>query len=153
TGVLACMSPGDQSILKASEALCGSDIAAFAASRPPEAEAHGVARGGIASAATGVPAHIRQINSALGVETFRRLRALADVTAETTVQNLIFTEADYSRLGASIKASPPFRQAADVAALRKAVREGTIDIVATDHAPHRPEEKASRYPRFADIPG
>jgi dihydroorotase len=153
TDVLACISPGDQSILTVAALAGGRDVAAFAASRPPAAEAQGLAKAVIASATIGKKVHIRQINSALGTETFGRLKGMADVTAETTVQNLIFVEEDYSRLGAAIKASPPFRRPADVASLREAVRDGTIDIVATDHAPHSPAEKAAENQRFADIPG
>lgn len=153
TGVLACVSPGDQSILAACDADGGRDIAAFAASRPPIAEAHGVARAILAAIGAGTPVHIRQVNSALGLAVLRALRGSADVTVETTVQNVLFTRSDYPRLGAAIKASPPFRDSADVAALREALRDGTIDMVATDHAPHSPAEKDVPSERFADIPG
>jgi dihydroorotase len=105
------------------------------------------------AADTNIAIHIRQTNSALGIEALRRLKPLADVSAETTPQNLIFTAADYQRLGNIIKASPPFRSSADVAALGEALRDGTIDIVATDHAPHAPDEKAKVYDRFSDVPG
>ncbi|MDQ0512279.1 dihydroorotase [Ancylobacter amanitiformis] len=152
-GVVAGISPGDQSVLDAAERLGGASIEAFGASRPPAAEAMGVARAITAAAATGARVHIRQVNSALGLATLRAMKPLADVSAETTVQNLLFTAQDYVRLGAAIKASPPFRQPADVEALRAAVRDGTIDMVATDHAPHSPAEKAAHYPRFGDIPG
>jgi dihydroorotase len=52
-----------------------------------------------------------------------------------------------------LKATPLLRGRGDVEALRRALREGLIDIVATDHAPHSPAEKAAAYPAFADIPG
>jgi dihydroorotase len=54
---------------------------------------------------------------------------------ETSPQCLIFTEADYARFRPRPKASPPLRSAEDVVALRQALRDGTIDIVVTDHAP------------------
>lgn len=152
-GGLAGVSPGDQSILSASEARGGSDLAAFLESRPPVAEATGISKAVIAAAMTGARIHIRQTNSALGVDTYRRLKSMADVSIETTVQNLVFSAADYARLGPAIKASPPFRTSADVEALRLAVRDGLIDMVATDHAPHSPAEKSAGYARFADIPG
>ena len=126
---------------------------AFLASRPPLAEAGGIARAVLAAAETGARVHVRQINSALGVATWRRLRDMADVSVETTPQNLFFTAADYETMGAGLKASPPLRQAEDVAALREALSARLIDMVATDHAPHSPAEKAAAYAAFADIPG
>ncbi|MCM1021737.1 MAG: dihydroorotase [Muribaculum sp.] len=63
------------------------------------------------------------------------------ITAEVTVQHLWFTEADYTRLGTRIKMNPAIKTAADRDALRRALRDGRIDIVATDHAPHLPQEK------------
>jgi dihydroorotase len=149
------ISPGDESILLGS-ARRGSagDIAAFLASRPPLAEANGIARAMLAAAATGARIHVRQINSKLGVETWTRLRGLADASVETTPQNFFFSSDCYSTAhGASLKASPPFRSQEDVAVLRDALRVGLVDIVATDHAPHTPTEKAASYAAFADIPG
>ncbi|AGT10608.1 dihydroorotase [Paracoccus aminophilus] len=145
------VSPGDQSILRAAPA--GRDIAAFLASRPPLAEASGVARAVLAAAQSGAKVHVRQTNSRLGIETFRGLRSLADVTLETTPQNFFFTAADYETTGAGLKGSPPFRGAEDVAALRQALSDGLIDVIATDHAPHLPAEKAAPAPSFAEIPG
>ena len=65
----------------------------------------------------------------------------------TTPQNLFFTADDYGTRGANLKASPPLRSSADVAALRAALAGGLIDIVATDHAPHAPVEKAAHTSR------
>lgn len=148
---LTGLSPGDQSLLDAAPA--GADAAAYCASRPPLAEAAGVARAVLVAADRGGRVHVRQTNSALGLDAWRRLRDLADVTIETTVQNLLFTASRYRDLGAAIKASPPFRAEADRAALVAAVRDGTVDVVATDHAGHTPAEKAASRPRFADVPG
>ncbi|TIU83060.1 MAG: SDR family NAD(P)-dependent oxidoreductase, partial [Mesorhizobium sp.] len=72
---------------------------------------------------------------------------------ETTPQNLFFTAQDYETQGANLKASPPLRSPHDVDALRAALSAGLIDIVATDHAPHAPAEKAALYAAFADTPG
>ena len=148
------ISPGDQSILTGSTQRDRSGtIAAFLDSRPPLAEAGGIARALVAAASTGTRIHVRQINSELGVETWRRLRDMADASVETTPQNLFFTSEDYETHGASLKASPPLRSPHDVDALRAALSAGLIDIVATDHAPHAPAEKAAHYGAFADIPG
>ncbi len=148
--ILACVSPGDQSLL---EAVAQGGVDAFTASRPPLAEASGIAKAILAAAEVNTRIHIRQSNSALGVATFRRMRDLADVSIETTPQCLLFTAEDYAVLGADIKASPPMRSAGDRDALLAALREGLIDIVATDHAPHTRAEKQAHYDTFADIPG
>jgi dihydroorotase len=149
--VLAGVSPGDQSLLDAAPA--GADVTAFLASRPPLAEASGIARAVLAAAQTGARVHVRQTNSALGIATWRRMRDLADVSIETTPQCLLFTAEDYAQHGANLKASPPMRAEEDRIALLAALREGLIDIVATDHAPHARAEKAAPYARFADVPG
>ncbi|OBQ74286.1 dihydroorotase [Mesorhizobium erdmanii] len=148
------ISPGDQSILTGSTMRDRSGtIAAFQASRPPLAEANGIARALVAAASAEARIHVRQINSELGVEAWSRLRGMADASVETTPQNLFFNAGDYEMQGANLKASPPLRSPHDVDALRAALRAGLIDIVATDHAPHTPAEKAAPYAAFADIPG
>ncbi len=154
TETLIGISPGDQSILAGSMARDRSgSIAAFQDSRPPLAEANGIARALVAAASTEARVHVRQINSELGVETWSRLRDIADASVETTPQSLFFTALDYEAHGARLKASPPLRSPHDVDALRAALSAGLIDIVATDHAPHAPDEKAAAYAVFADIPG
>jgi dihydroorotase len=148
------ISPGDQSILSGSSSRDPSgSVSDFLASRPPLAEAAGIARAMLAAASTGVRIHVRQINSELGVKTWSRMRELANASVETTPQNLFFTVEDYSTYGAKLKASPPLRSKEDVTALRAALGAGLIDVVATDHAPHAPAEKAAAYPAFAGIPG
>lgn len=154
TDTLIGISPGDQSILTgSSERDRSGTITAFLDSRPPLAEANGIARALVAAASAEARIHVRQINSELGVETWSRLRGIADASVETTPQNLFFTAGDYETQGANLKASPPLRSPHDVDALRAALGAGLIDIVATDHAPHAPAEKAARYAAFADIPG
>ncbi len=67
------------------------------------------------------------------------------ITAEVCVHHLWFSDADYARLGGLIKCNPAIKTAADRAALRAALVEGRIDVVATDHAPHTRAEKANPY--------
>jgi dihydroorotase len=67
------------------------------------------------------------------------------ITTEACVHHLWFDESDYERLGNRIKWNPSIKSAQDRQALREAVREGWIDIVATDHAPHALDEKAGHY--------
>jgi dihydroorotase len=63
------------------------------------------------------------------------------ITAEACVHHLWFTDEDYTAFGNRIKWNPSIKTTADRNALREAVNNNTIDIVATDHAPHLPEEK------------
>ena len=63
------------------------------------------------------------------------------ITAEVTPAHLTFCDADYATLGTRIKCNPAIKGANDRAALRRAVSEGKIDLIGTDHAPHLPEDK------------
>ncbi|RUL72929.1 dihydroorotase [Dyella choica] len=67
------------------------------------------------------------------------------ITAETCVHFLHFSDADYEQLGFLIKCNPAIKTAADREAITRAVAEGRIDVLATDHAPHLLEEKALAY--------
>jgi dihydroorotase len=67
------------------------------------------------------------------------------VTAEACAHHLWFDDRDYERQGHLIKCNPSIKEPADRAAIRRAVAEGRIDVLATDHAPHTAEEKAGTY--------
>lgn len=67
------------------------------------------------------------------------------ITSEACVHHLWFSDADYERLGVRIKWNPAVKFASDREAIRVAVRDGRIDVIATDHAPHTLEEKANPY--------
>ncbi|WP_243041534.1 dihydroorotase [Dyella sedimenti] len=67
------------------------------------------------------------------------------ITAETCVHFLHFDDRDYERLGFLIKCNPAIKTAADREAITRALAEGRIDVLATDHAPHLLEEKAQLY--------
>lgn len=67
------------------------------------------------------------------------------ITSEACVHHLWFTDADYATKGTRIKWNPAVKTAADREAIRNAVKDGRIDVVATDHAPHTLEEKARPY--------
>ncbi|GAP65862.1 dihydroorotase, multifunctional complex type [Mizugakiibacter sediminis] len=69
------------------------------------------------------------------------------ITAETCVHFLHFCDADYARLGHRIKCNPAIKTAADREAITRALAEGRIDVLATDHAPHLASEKAEPYVR------
>ena len=72
-------------------------------------------------------------------------RSTKRVTAEVCVHHLWFDESRYEELGTKIKCNPAIKRAADRNALIKAVNDGRIDIIATDHAPHTADEKANSY--------
>ncbi len=65
------------------------------------------------------------------------------ITAEVCVHHLLFSDADYESMGNWLKCNPAVKTRADRDALRQALLDGRIDIIATDHAPHTREEKAS----------
>lgn len=67
------------------------------------------------------------------------------ITAEVCVHHLWFSEEDYDRLGSRIKWNPAIKSGSDKEALLKALLDGHIDVVATDHAPHTKEEKSKSY--------
>jgi len=69
------------------------------------------------------------------------------ITAETCVHFLHFSDADYARLGHLIKCNPAIKTADDREAITRALAEGRIDVLATDHAPHLASEKAEPYTR------
>jgi dihydroorotase len=67
------------------------------------------------------------------------------ITCEACVHHLWFTEADYAQRGAFIKWNPAVKTEADRAALRQALLDDRIDVLATDHAPHTRDEKSQTY--------
>lgn len=72
-----------------------------------------------------------------------------NVTAEVCPHHLSLTEDEVERYDTNAKMNPPLRTAEDVEALQQAVKDGTIDLIATDHAPHHYDEKERE---FADAP-
>ncbi len=67
------------------------------------------------------------------------------ITAEACVHHLWFSEEDYATKGTYIKCNPAIKKQSDREAIRQAVRDGRIDIIATDHAPHTDAEKQNKY--------
>ena len=68
-----------------------------------------------------------------------------EIVAETSCNYLWFSDEAYSRLGSRIKCNPSVKTASDKQALRNALRDGQIDIIGSDHAPHLPSEKDAPY--------
>jgi dihydroorotase len=116
------------------------------AGRPGEAEEIVVARDLALARATGGRLHLCHLSSARAVELVRRAKAEGiRVTAEVTPHHLTFTDEDLATYDANLKVNPPLRTAENRAALREGLADGTIDAIATDHAPHAVEEKESEF--------
>jgi dihydroorotase len=97
---------------------------------------------------TGGRLHVCHLSSAASVELVRRAKADGlRVTAEVTPHHLVFTDEDLRTYDANLKVNPPVRSAEDREALRAGVADGTIDVIATDHAPHAVEEKEAEFDR------
>ncbi|QCC86304.1 dihydroorotase [Desulfovibrio desulfuricans] len=89
-----------------------------------------------------IPVHIAHVSAALTVDCIAWGKARGvKVTAETCPHYLLLDETALEGYNTQAKVSPPLRTAADREALRRAVKDGTIDILATDHAPHAAHEK------------
>ena len=90
--------------------------------------------------------HVLHVSTAEEVELIREARkAGLDVSGEICVHYLCFCDEDYQRLGTLIKCNPAIKSRSDMEALRMAVAEGIISVVATDHAPHLLSEKQNVY--------
>ncbi len=101
-----------------------------------------VARDILLAEFTGARLHIAHISTAGAVELVRRAKARGvAVTCEVTPHHFCLTDREVERFDANFKMNPPLRTQKDVEALLEGLRDGTIDVIATDHAPHAPEEK------------
>jgi dihydroorotase len=109
---------------------------------PAVAEESIIARDVLLAEAVGSRIHICHLSTAGSVEIVRWAKARGiQVTAEVTPHHLLLTDESARGYDPVFKVNPPLRTAADVVALREALIDGTIDIVATDHAPHPAEAK------------
>ena len=88
--------------------------------------------------------HVLHVSTAAEVELLADHRRV--ITAEACPHHLLFNTDDYERLGSRVQMNPSIKTAADNEGLWQALREGTIQVIATDHAPHTLEEKAKPYP-------
>ena len=109
---------------------------------PAVAEEAMIARDVLLAGHVGSRLHVCHVSTAGSVEIVRwaKQRGIA-VTAEVTPHHLALTDEEVRSYDPVFKVNPPLRTAADVAALRAGLADGTIDVVATDHAPHAVEDK------------
>ena len=111
---------------------------------PALAEDSLVARDCMIALHTGAAVNIQHISSKNAVKMVKLAKELgANVTAEVTPHHFTLDETAVLEHGAMAKMNPPLRTAADREAIIEGIKDGTIDMIATDHAPHSPEEKAA----------
>ncbi len=109
---------------------------------PAVAEESIIARDVLLAEHVGSRLHVCHVSTAGSVDVIRWAKARGvDVTAEVTPHHLLLTEDHVAGYDARYKVNPPLRRREDVEALRQALADGTIDVVATDHAPHPTEAK------------
>ena len=110
--------------------------------QPAEAEELMVARDLMLARLTGARVHFQHLSTAGSVELVRAAKAAGiAATAEATTHHFTLTHAECSSYSPLFKVAPPLRTADDVAAVRLGLADGTIDAIATDHAPHTVEDK------------
>jgi dihydroorotase len=115
---------------------------AHLASRPAVVAVEAVARAAILAEWTGARIHVLHISSAAELRPLAEAKARGvDITGETCPHYLLLSEEDCEKSGGIVRVNPPVRETPNREPLWNALMDGTIDMVATDHAPHTPEEK------------
>jgi dihydroorotase len=118
------------------------DALAHLAARPAVVAVEAVARATILAEWTGARIHILHISSAAELRPLMEAKARGvDVTGETCPQYLFLSADDYARFAGVIRVNPPVREKENQQPIWDALASGVIDMIATDHAPHTPEEK------------
>lgn len=101
-----------------------------------------VARDIILARNTDTKLHICHVSTKESIEHIRRAKASGQkITAEVCPHHFTLSDEDIKDYDSNFKMSPPLRSKADIEALKEALKDGTIDIIATDHAPHHEDEK------------
>ena len=105
-----------------------------------------VARDIILAKDTGAHLHICHVSTAGSLEYIRKAKSEAsNITAEVCPHHFTLCDEDIADYDANFKMSPPLRGKLDVAALKAALKDGTIDVIATDHAPHHEDDKNCKF--------
>ncbi len=116
--------------------------------RPAIAEEIMVMRDAMLAEETGAHVHICHVSTGRSVEIIRRMKRKGiNITCETCPQYFTLTEDAVLEKGSMARVNPPLRTAKDVEAIIAGLKDGTIDAIATDHAPHSAEEKARNLTR------
>ena len=115
---------------------------------PRSAENVGTARNILLAMTTGCRLHILHVSTKESVEIIRHAKKFgAPITCETCPQYVALTDEACLGYDTNAKMSPPLRTRADQEAIIEGLRDGTIDAIATDHAPHAPHEKEQEFAR------
>jgi dihydroorotase len=118
------------------------DPLAHIASRPAVVAVEAVSRAAILAEWTGARIHILHISSAEELRPLREAKARGvDITGETCPHYVLLSTDDYARFAGVIRVNPPVREVRNQEPLWAALIDGTVDAIATDHAPHSREEK------------
>jgi len=114
---------------------------------PAQAEEIMISRDIALAELTGGRLHIAHVSTAGSVALLRaaRKRGLADITSETCPHYFSITEEAVSGYNANAKVNPPLRTRKDIEAIKEGLQDGTIDVIATDHAPHHKDEKSGEF--------
>ncbi|HIA73273.1 MAG TPA: dihydroorotase [Gemmatimonadetes bacterium] len=120
------------------------------AGKPNAAEEVHIVRDLLLAELTGGQIHLQHVSTQFGVELIRQAKARGvRVTAEASPHHLVLTEAAVEGYCTDAKMNPPLRTADDMAAVRAGLADGSLDVIATDHAPHHYDEKEAA---FEDAP-
>ena len=118
--------------------------------KPNAAEDIHIIRDILLAELTGGHIHLQHVSTRFGVDAIRQAKARGvHVTAEASPHHLVLTDEVVDGYRTEAKMNPPLRSAADVAAVRAGLADGSLDTIATDHAPHHYDEKEAA---FADAP-
>ncbi|WP_094546795.1 dihydroorotase [Petroclostridium xylanilyticum] len=110
-----------------------------------------VARDIVLSEVTGTPIHIAHVSTAGAVEIIRHAKARGvKVTCETCPHYFTLTDKAVEGYNTAAKMNPPLRTEEDVEAVKEGLKDGTIDVIATDHAPHHIDEKNVEFDKAAN---
>jgi dihydroorotase len=121
------------------------DVTAFLKAHSEEVEVKAVERLLNIESKTGMRLHFCHVSTENGLERIVEAKKSGmPVTCETTPHHLFLSAEDLKRIGASTLTMPPVRGKNHIAALRSGIRNGSIDIIASDHAPHTIEEKEAQ---------
>jgi dihydroorotase len=114
---------------------------------PAQAEEIMIARDIALAELTGGRLHIAHVSTKGSVELIRmaKTRGIADITAETCPHYFSITEDAVDGYNTNAKVNPPLRRKEDVEAIKEGLSDGTLDVIATDHAPHHKDEKLGEF--------
>jgi dihydroorotase len=114
---------------------------------PAQAEEIMISRDIALAELTGGRLHIAHVSTGGSVELIRaaKKRGIADITAETCPHYFSITEEAVRGYNTNAKVNPPLRTKKDIEAIKAGLRDGTIDVIATDHAPHHSDEKLGEF--------